>query len=306
MLAVLIDRILDPPMTINIPRLRFALLTLLLCLASQGLLGAEPNPLGTFSFDIERLGETPEQRVNALAEMGYTGLALSFQGAQKKPERDFIAYYEAARSKGLQIYTAYLPLKLDGSSPLGPEFQKQLRLLKKIGADPWISFREIKGQSLSREQLLRTVNEVADACARAGVRCVIYPHYSFIIETVEDAVSVVEALDRKDIYISFHLCHEIRAGNGGKLKEVAKKVEPYLYLTTISGADVDYESDKNWMRTIRPLDSGDYDVSQFIEAIQSIDYTGPIILHTWGLQRAKEANANHHSRSIEFYKGLFR
>jgi hypothetical protein len=103
--------------------------------------------------------------------------------------------------------------------------------------------------------------------------------------------------------ISFYLCQEIRAGNGNRLEVVAKKVKPYLRLASISGANVKYvDNSQDWSKTIQPLDKGTYGTSKFIKALQSIDYKGPIILHTFALDKAK---ANHHQRSFKKHQELF-
>jgi hypothetical protein len=59
---------------------------------------------------------------------------------------------------------------------------------------------------------------------------------------------------------------------------------------------------QDWSKTIQPLDMGTYDTSKFIEALQSINYKGPIILHTFALDKVA---ADHHQRSFKKYQELF-
>ena len=112
-----------------------------------------------------------------------------------------------------------------------------------------------------------------------------------------------EDTKRTTLFVSLHLCHEIRAGNGERLDEVAAKIKPWLRLPSINGADIDSVNEViGWKRGIQPLTMGDYDSSQLLEALKSVDYKGPVILHTWGLQKAA---ADHHETSFKrFYEML--
>ena len=57
-----------------------------------------------------------------------------------------------------------------------------------------------------------------------------------------------------------------------------------------------------WLLILFGLTMGDYDSSQLLEALKSIDYKGPVILHTWGLQKA--AADHHHTSFKRFYEML--
>ena len=148
---------------------------------------------------------------------------------------------------------------------------------------------------LKRNQVARVLKNAADQAKAAGVELVIYPHDNTFIESAEDALSYIKQLKHDNLFVSLHLCHEIRAGNGERLKEVAAKIKPYIRLASINGADKKYiDNTLDWSRTIQPLGSGDYDASKLLQALSSIDYSGPVILHTFGLQKAP---ANHHHSS---------
>ena len=54
-------------------------------------------------------------------------------------------------------------------------------------------------------------------------------------------------------------------------------------------------------RGIQPLTMGDYDSSKLLDALKSVDYKGPVILHTWGLQ---EAAADHHHTSFKRFQEM--
>ena len=46
---------------------------------------------------------------------------------------------------------------------------------------------------------------------------------------------------------------------------------------------------------------GDYDSSKLLDALKSVDYKGPVILHTWGLQKAA---ADHHQTSYQRFQEM--
>ena len=46
---------------------------------------------------------------------------------------------------------------------------------------------------------------------------------------------------------------------------------------------------------------GDYDSSKLLDALKSVDYKGPVILHTFGLQKAA---ADHHHTSYKRFQEM--
>mgnify|MGYP000105750389 CR=1 FL=1 len=73
-------------------------------------------------------------------------------------------------------------------------------------------------------------------------------------------------------------------------------------LLAMNGTDVDAVNESTgWERGIQPLIMGDYDSSKLIDALKSVDYEGPVILHTWGLQKAA---ADHHHTSFKRFREM--
>ena len=263
------------------------------------------NPLGVFEFDFQRLGKSPQTQVQALKKIGFSGATLTFHGDRKKVDAKFAAFRKEIKAGKFQVYAAHYPIKIGKNNKAATEKRVTWAIdkVKSVGADFWLILRAEDGQKVPRAKLLSTVNMVADICAQKKVPCIIYPHDMTLIESAEEAITLVKQSKRNDLFISLHLCHEIRAGNGERLTEVAKKVKPYLRLASISGADVKYvDNSKDWSKTIQPLDKGTYDLSKFIKALQAVNYKGPVILHTFGLQKVK---ADHHERSYAKYQELF-
>ena len=264
-----------------------------------------PNPLGVFNFDLSRVAKTPVQQAMALREIGFTGVTLNFNGKREAVEAEFEGFRKTGRSGDFQVYAAHLAYFIENDEKQNMEqVEWALGLLKSVNADLWLIVRSRDNKPVPRTRLLKNVEMVADLCAQRGVHCVLYPHDNTLIENAGEAVSIVKELRRDDIWISFHLCHEIRAGNGDRLEEVAQMIKPYIRLASISGSDNKYvDNSIDWSQNIQPLDMGSYDTSKFINALQSIGYRGAVILHTYGLQNAKP---DHHLRSFKKYQQLFR
>lgn len=79
------------------------------------------------------------------------------------------------------------------------------------------------------------------------------------------------------------------AGNKDRLDEVAEKMKPWIRLPSINGTDVALADGTKKLERgvhIKPLGEGDYDASLLLDALKSVEYGGPVILHNWGLADA--------------------
>ena len=91
---------------------------------------------------------------------------------------------------------------------------------------------------------------------------------------------------RKDLMLSFHLCHELRAGNGPTMGKAIQEVAPYIALASINGADTKMQADsiEGWDDAIKPLYSGSYDTQNFLDELVKSGYKGPVVLHTFDIK----------------------
>lgn len=147
----------------------------------------------------------------------------------------------------------------------------------------------------TEEKTLKLFDEMTTEAAKIGSDIVIYPHDNTFIETVEESLPYFEKLDKDNLKLTFHLCHEIRAGNGGRLMDVALKAALYLEYGTISGSNISvFDNSEDWSDTIKLLDEGDYPVEDFVAVLQKIKFKGKTVLHTFGILN----NEYHLGRSI--------
>ncbi len=264
--------------------------------------------LGVFNFDFPRLGADEASQIKAVESIGYSGLVMNI--GSKKNLGLLKRYQEVIEDVPFKAYAGFLVVDLAGNlAAQNAHIDNAIPILKKSDAKLWVIVLAKDGKKVKREQIVTFLRSAAERCRVAGVELVIYPHgpggnprNDILIQTAEEAIPYVEEIGSDNLFISLHLCHEIRGGNGDRLDEVAARVEPWLRLPSISGADIDAVNEREgWERGIQPLVMGDYDSSQLLKALKSVDYKGPVILHTFGLQKAA---ADHHQTSFKKYQEM--
>ena len=249
------------------------------------------------------MGEDEASQVKAVESIGYSGLVQPV-GSPKHLEQ--LKRYQAAIGDGPFQVTAGLFTVNFSRDPaaLNAHLDNVIQALKKSNAPLWLIPRDRK-DVMKREQIVAFVRSVAEKTKAAGIELVLYPHYGDLMETAEEMLPFLQEVQNGNVYISLHLCHELRAGNGDRLDEIAAKIKPWLRLPSINGADADVANEDHeaigWKRAIQPLTLGDYDSSKLLQALRSVGYQGPVVLHTFGLQ---EAAADHHQTSFKRFQEM--
>jgi sugar phosphate isomerase/epimerase len=271
-------------------------------------------PLGVFNFDFARLGADETNQTSELKSIGYGGLVMNLSANNPRNAKrtlKTLQKYQAVIGDGpFNVYAGYVVYFFN----IGAEEEKAqnahvdqvIQSLKKSDAKLWVILRGGKGRvpkdSVKSEQIVKALRSLAERTKAAGVELVLYPHWGALVESAEEMLPYLKEVQNGNVYLSLHLCHEIRAGNGDRLNEVAAKIKPWLRLPSINGADIESVNETvGWARGIQPLTKGDYDSSKLLDALKSVDYKGPVILHTWGLQKAP---ADHHHTSFKQFQGM--
>jgi sugar phosphate isomerase/epimerase len=292
---------------------RIPLIALTLLVLTSSCLSVEKSspadyPLGVFNFDFARLGADETRQISELKSIGYGGLVLNL--TNPKELKTLERYQSAIGDDPFEVYAGYVVVYFSKDiDAQNAHLDQVIQRLNKSDAKLWVILRVQGGQKVEHKQIVDFLRSAAERTKAAGVELVIYPHWSgnnplnvCLIESAEDAIPYVEEIESDNLFISLHLCHEIKAGNGDRLNEVAARIKPWLRLPSINGADVDAVNEaKGWERGIQPLIMGDYDSSKLIDALKSVDYEGPVILHTWGLQKAA---ADHHHTSFKRFREM--
>lgn len=158
----------------------------------------------------------------------------------------------------------------------------------RLGITVWMVAVGRKSDPRAFERALERYSQVAQACRKMEVPLVIYPHAGRVLETVEETLPMLDSLRARgfpEVRTSFHLCHELKAGNEFRIAQILSRALPRLGMVSISGASPGLLSytHAGWDRLIQPLDRGVYDLEAFGRILDSVDYRGPMVLHTFGL-----------------------
>jgi sugar phosphate isomerase/epimerase len=271
-------------------------------------------PLGVFHFDFPRLGADEASQIRELKSIGYGGMVLRMgvgNEKQAKASLKTLHQYQATAGDGsFDVYAAYVGFTFNTTAAQQKaqhaHIDNVVRSLKKSNAKLWVILNTPKHQAakseVKPEEIEKFLRSVAERTKKAGVELVVYPHDNTVIETAEEALPSIKKAQNGNIFLSLHLCHEVRAGNGERLDEIAAKIGPLLRLPSINGADVATVNEvKGWDLGIQPLTKGDYDSSKLLKALKSVGYKGPVILHTWGLQ---DEAADHHHTSFKRFQEM--
>ena len=220
-------------------------------------------------------------------------------------------YQAAIEDAPFKVYAGFLGVNLAGDLAVeNARIDNVIPILKQSDAKLWVILHAKGEKKVEHEQIVAFLRSAAERCKATGVELVIYPHYfgktdplhDILIQTAEEALPYLEEIQSDNLFVSLHLCHEIKGGNGDRLDEVAARIKPWLRLPSINGADIDAVNERGgWDRGIQPLAMGDYDSSKLVKALKSIDYEGPVILHTFGLQ---DSAADHHQTSFKKFQEM--
>ena len=239
---------------------------------------AGPNPF--FAMDTatkDAKHKSAKEQVQMVKELGYAGIGCTAGKGLAEMAREL-------DKKGLRLFTVYLGVNIDpDQQKYGPELKETIEVLKGRNAMLWLFVLSKKHKPSSPEgdaRAVEVIREIADMAAEAGVRVALYPHHRFWVERVEDAVRVAKKVNRKNVGVTFNLCHWLMVDDEKNMKPLIKSVMPYLFVVAINGAD---SGGKDWKRLIQTLDRGSFDIYGFLKTLEDCGYTGPIGLQGYGI-----------------------
>lgn len=243
----------------------FILLTL--CAVS---LAANAHPFFAFDNGVGRGVWTPEEQVSQLSELGYAG--ISYQD-----EEDLDARLAAFEKGGLKIFNLYVPCHVDQEPTYSEGLVRTIARLKGTGIDLWLT---VQGHAADDASAVKAIQEIADLAKASGIRVALYPHAGFHVASLDDALRVIEKVERDNVGLTFNLCHELKAGNGPRIDELLEKAAPQLFYVSINGA----EPDGDWGRLIQPLGDGAFDVYAVLKKLKALAYAGPVGLQCYNVK----------------------
>lgn len=274
------------------------LFLILLCAScSPPLWGQEDrvqNPFFSFNTGIKSGGyDSLEEQAKLLKNLG-------FDGVEKEGLDGFAEMQYAMNKEGLAIYTNYVRVDLDNTDrPYDPEL---ITVLKKSEGRPtmiWLHVvsEKYKPSSIENDALAVSIlQKIADKAAEYNVRVMVYPHINFWIECAEDAIRVCKKVNRRNLGMTFNLCHFLAHSHREKLdpmekiSKLAKQSIPYLFAISLNGADKNPTSENIWKSFIQPLGDGNYDTYAFLKTFLDLGFKGPVGLQTYGIQQPSDVH----------------
>jgi len=221
--------------------------------------------------------KTAKEQVKMVKELGYAGIgATAGKGlAQMAEELD---------KNSLRLFTAYVGCNIDADArSYGPELKEAIEVLKGHNAILWLFVQSNKLKPSSPEgdaRAVEVIREIADAAAANKVRVALYPHTGFWVERVEDAIRLAEKVDRKNVGVTFNLCHWLKVDDEKNMQSLITSAMPHLFVVSINGAD---SGGKDWKQLIQTLDRGSFNILRFLKVLKKSGYTGPIGLQGYGI-----------------------
>ncbi|MHC4581368.1 MAG: sugar phosphate isomerase/epimerase family protein, partial [Planctomycetota bacterium] len=238
------------------------------------------GPLPFFAFDnaaTDDRHKTPKDQVALLKKLGYDG--ISSRGGDELSE-----VAEEIEKNGLRLFTVYLGINIDPDQPAyGKELTDAIEVLKAHNAMLWLYVLSKKykpSDPNGDERAEQIIREIAEMAAKSKVRVALYPHAGFWLERVEDTIRIAKRVNRRDVGVTFNLCHWLRVDDEKNMKSLIEAAMPHLFVVSINGAD---SGGKDWKTLIQTLDRGTFDMRGFLDTLYESGYTGPIGFQGYGI-----------------------
>ncbi len=252
-----------------------------------------------YAFQDGMVGMSLADQAKLLKDQGYDG--IEYEGAlQQLPEM-----LQLLDAQGIKLQAIYTGANVDPAKPsYDPGLKNAITQLK--GRCTVISLHVQGGKASTADQDDRAVaiiREIADMADASGIRVSLYPHTWFYVARVEDAVRLAKKVDRKNVGVSFNLCHFLKQDDEQNLEARLQEALPYLFLVSINGTDGGSTQSLDWNRLIQPLDRGSFDVGRVIKTLDRLGYAGPVGLQCYAIPGDPRENLK---RSINAWRALCR
>ncbi|MCU0779510.1 MAG: sugar phosphate isomerase/epimerase [Akkermansiaceae bacterium] len=276
---------------------RLIILTLALGAALACARAAAPPFFAMDTGTSDAKHRTAAEQVALVKELGFAGIGPTYTTPENL--RGMLNEVDKQQSK---LFALYVKLDLDADTPISPQIRDAIDQLR--GRDAiiwlWVASKTYKPSDPAGDaRATELLREVAGLAEPAGVRIALYPHFATWVERVEDAVRVARAVDRKNLGVTFNLCHWLMV-DGTDLGARLKEALPRLFVVTINGAEI---GGKNWGKLIQPLDSGNFDVADMLAKLEALGWHGPVGLQHYGIPGDAKDNLQ---RSMDAWRTISR
>ncbi len=227
--------------------------------------------------------ETIGAQLDLAKSVGFDGVAWRSDTPQRLAE-----VRDGAKQRGLKVVAVYVNLDLrEGKLVPDPHVQDVIAAFAGTDTLLWPNITSKlfpPSDPAGDEIVVAGLRDLAARCEARGLRIALYPHVNMWAHRLEDALRVVKKVNRKNVGLTFNLCHALMDGAGDRIPTLLSEAAPHLLCVTINGADGGVGK-KDWTRLIRPLDEGTFDVGRVIRSLREIGYAGPVGLQCYNLRK---------------------
>lgn len=248
--------------------------------------------------------DTHDEKKRTLAEQAVMLKELGYAGCGHLWLDDVETRARTLSNAGLRLYQVYVRVNLANPQPLNEKrVMEILPVLKphKTQLALLISGGKSSDNTLD-DRAVAVIHYIADMVRPHNVSVVLYPHTGDWLETSGDAVRIAKKVNLpSEVGIMFNLCHWMKTDSNRNLWAVLEEAQPWLMAVSLSGSDRPeqvFSGKGNW---IQPLDSGTYEIKDFLDVLRDINYSGLVGLQCWGIPGDART---HLKRSIETWKRL--
>lgn len=262
--------------------MKTALIISLLTLAASAA-SAGTNPFFVFDNGLrgEGLNTIPAQ-LDLVKEVGFDGLSWRTDSPARIQE-----LLDGVQQRRLRLFVIYANLDLkDGKLVYDPRLKEIIALCKGTDTMIWpnMTSKQFKNSDPAGDGVaVEGLRELAALCEANGLRIALYPHVNMWLHRVEDAVRVAKKVDRRNVGVTFNLCHALLDGAEARIPALIEEAAPHLFVATVNGADS--AAAKNEMpRLIQALDRGSYDVGIVLRKLKEVGFAGPVGLQCYNIK----------------------
>ena len=280
----------------------FPFLALLLPIASAAAAesGRAPPKFYAYCVEVGAPGVKPRplaEQARILRDLGYDGIGLGL-------DANIESNLKLLDAAGLQLYMLWANVNVAPGTGKGtaisPALSDAIRKLKGRPTVVSVLLGGMKpGDRKGMDSAVKTLRDLGDLAADAGVKISIYNHVGNWTESLPFVIEVVRKTNHPKVGYNFNLCHWLKVEDGKDYRPLLLENAERLFVVTINGATTGATAWTNGL--IRPLDEGDFDNRQLLRTLRDIGYRGPVGLMCFGIPGdARE----HLTRSMKAWRNL--
>lgn len=231
------------------------------------------------------LGEYPlETRCAVLAELGYDGVYMNVSIDSAHAWEDVERLHEVTTDYDLATTSVYTSVDLTDADAV----DRSLDLLDAVDGDPLVEYAlrnptHEPSDPAGDERAERFIGRALDRAESRDLEVVLYPHFSFWLERVEDGVRLCETIDHPRLGVAFCGYHwYVVDGTASALEGRLADAAPHLRSANLCGAR-HRSADDGLPATIEPLDAGELDNFALLGALDRVGFDGPIGIQSYSV-----------------------